>query len=199
MTKKQEIIHWCKKMNIKNYSLREDLTIDVSENVNLSNKELKALPYKFGIVQGHFICSKNELLSLNNAPDKVTKIFDCSKNKLTSLNNAPKQVGDIYCDNNKITNFQDCEITFESHFFARDNPLNIENLGIDKISGSIMGLFIISYDKNNPIKEFERYIYNTIDNEKEWAMKIEVMQSYYLKHKLDNQLSEKIKSKSRKI
>ena len=38
---KEEIGDWLKKMNIKQYTINRNLTVDVYDNVNISQKELK--------------------------------------------------------------------------------------------------------------------------------------------------------------
>ena len=48
-------------MEIKNYIINEDLTVDVNSEVYILDKELKEIPIRFGIVNGNFDCSYNEL------------------------------------------------------------------------------------------------------------------------------------------
>ena len=54
----------CFKYGIINYTINKDFSIDVNENVNLSNRGLKKLPLKFNKVNGYFDCSRNNLTSL---------------------------------------------------------------------------------------------------------------------------------------
>jgi hypothetical protein len=63
MTRKQiDII--CEEYNIQNYTINDDLSIDVYTNVNLSRLGLKELPLKFNNVRGYFNCNSNNLTSL---------------------------------------------------------------------------------------------------------------------------------------
>ncbi len=44
----------CKEYGIKDYTINQDKSIDVAQDVNLSNLKLKKLPLKFGHVYGSF-------------------------------------------------------------------------------------------------------------------------------------------------
>ena len=75
---KSEIAAWLDKYNIENYTINDDLTVDVAGNVDLYYNKLATIPIQFG---------------------KVTGWFDCSNNKLTSLEGCPSIIrGEFYCD-----------------------------------------------------------------------------------------------------
>jgi hypothetical protein len=82
----QEIHNICKVYNIKNYTINPDGSIDVKGDVFLSNKNLDKLPLKFNKVSGVFVCSYNELTSLEGSPKKLGLKLYCSGNPLTTLN-----------------------------------------------------------------------------------------------------------------
>ena len=64
--------------------------VDVNGDFNCSSKGAKTLRgVKFGKVSGSFGCSRNDLTSLEGAPQKVSGDFNCGVNKLTSLEGAP--------------------------------------------------------------------------------------------------------------
>ena len=88
-----EAVKFIKTYNIKNATLTREGTIDVYDDLNLSNKELSEIPVKIRNVLGDFDCSNNQLTSLENAPDFVTGDFNCSDNKLTSLDDKSLYVG----------------------------------------------------------------------------------------------------------
>ena len=106
-TNNAEIESWCEEIGIKNYTINSQGEIDVDGGVNLVNKHLKELPYKFGRVKGSFTLSSNEeLTSLKNCPDEVGGYFSCYHcSKLFSLEGCPKKV-------NKYFNCGDCEREF---------------------------------------------------------------------------------------
>ena len=100
-TNNAEIETWCEGMGIKDYTINSKGEIDVNGSVWLDKKDLKELPYKFGIVDGKFSLSGNKnLTSLKNCPDYVGDFFSCSScPQLDSLEGYPKKVrGNFYCN-----------------------------------------------------------------------------------------------------
>jgi hypothetical protein len=96
---RQQIQEWLDKHNITNYTIYDDLTVDVDDSVNLYAKQLIELPFKFGIVTDHFDIASNKIASLYNCPDYVGGYFDCSLNRLTSFEYCPKYIGEhLYAD-----------------------------------------------------------------------------------------------------
>jgi hypothetical protein len=105
-TTKEEVDEFCKENDVKNYKINEDLTLDVNGNVNLSDKNLSVLPFKFRDVRGCFDCSHNNLFSLINAPRSVGGDFICSFNKLKDIIFAPQTIGGSFiCSFNSIEKF----------------------------------------------------------------------------------------------
>ena len=102
-TNNAEIKTWCEEMGIKRYTINDKGEIDVDGYVDLSRRDLKELPYKFGKItgpEGVFTMYKcKNLISLKNCPDEVSRYFDidcCSK--LDSLEGCPKKVErNFYC------------------------------------------------------------------------------------------------------
>ena len=97
---KQEIEAWCEEMGIKNYTVNSQGEIDVDGSVDLYDKDLSELPYKFGRVNGYFsLRNCKNLISLKNCSSYVRRNFSCSRcTKLDSLEGCPKEVGgDFYC------------------------------------------------------------------------------------------------------
>ena len=86
---------------IENYTWN-DGKLDVNRGVNLSNKGLTKLPFKFGVVKGYFYCDNNQLTSLQGAPEEVGGYFSCGYNRLTSLQGAPERVGGDFVCSNKL-------------------------------------------------------------------------------------------------
>ena len=99
-TNNAEIEAWCEEMGIRNYTINSQGEIDVEGYVNLFNKDIKELPYKFGRVGGWFDLSfNNNLTSLKNCPNYVGGYFSCSFcTQLNLLEGCPKKVmGNFYC------------------------------------------------------------------------------------------------------
>lgn len=87
---------WLDSMLIENYTINENLTVDVKGDVNIANADLWEMPFKFGRVTGDFNCSHNRLITLKGCPDYVGEDFDCSYNILQTLLHTPKYIGGRY-------------------------------------------------------------------------------------------------------
>lgn len=103
---------WLKEHNIYNYTLNDDLTIDVDGPVNLSYELNGNLPdyIKFShITNGYFMSTHNNMTSLKGSPKTIDKgnanyrgNFEVNNNNLTSLKYAPKKIsGNFICADNK--------------------------------------------------------------------------------------------------
>ena len=92
---------------ITNYEFDQNGFLNVFSDVDLSGKNLKELPFKFGKVIGKFNCPYNNLTSLKGAPKEVGGNFWCSSNGLTSLEGAPEKVGGKFnCASNSLTSLE---------------------------------------------------------------------------------------------
>ena len=103
-TNNVEIEAWCEEMGIEDYTINSKGEIDVDGNVDLTYKNFKELPYKFGKVKGYFsVMMCLNLKTLKNCPDYVDSYFGCDRcPKLESLEGCPKEVGrNFYCDDCK--------------------------------------------------------------------------------------------------
>lgn len=61
---KKEIQAWLDEMEIKNYTINDDLIVDVNGDVTLSFKKLKTIPVQFGVLKGNFNCSILSLIHI---------------------------------------------------------------------------------------------------------------------------------------
>ena len=148
MESKRDIHSICKKWGIENYTINDDVSIDVDGNVNLAydlyREELTKIPLKFGNIIGDFECDRNQLITLKGSPKSVVGNFDCSGNQLTSLEYCPESVGGnfdchsnqltsleglpeiggyINCRRNQITDFRGVSEFFEGLFYCEGNPI----------------------------------------------------------------------------
>ena len=100
----QEIKSWCEEMDIENYTINSQGEIDVDGDVDLTYKDFKELPYKFGRVDGWFdMGGCQNLTSLKNCPNYVGGYLGCDRcPKLDSLEGCPKEVRwNFYCSDCK--------------------------------------------------------------------------------------------------
>jgi hypothetical protein len=126
----------CKKLGIKNWSLNDDGSIDVDEDVNIPFKKLTKLPLKFRNVSGNFDCSFNDLTSLEGSPKSVSGGFNCSYNKLTSLEGSPESVGGYFdCSYNNLTSLEGSPKSVGGDFYCSDNNLTSLEGGPKSVSG----------------------------------------------------------------
>jgi|ERR1035437_6255690 hypothetical protein len=98
---------WLDEMGVKNYTINDDLTINVEGHVDLSNRDLIRFPnyIKFNHISGDFSCADNQLISLKGCPTSINPgFFNCKCNQLISLESWPSSVrgGYFFCRNNKI-------------------------------------------------------------------------------------------------
>ena len=122
---REEIKKICEELNIQKYFINEDGSLNVMQNVNISNKGLDHIPLRFKSVQGYFSCSENKLTSLFGCPDIVTTNFYCNDNELLTLEHSPKMVmGDFLCNQNKITSLVGCTESIGGSFYFQGNNLN---------------------------------------------------------------------------
>jgi len=96
-TTKQALINWLDKYRITNYTINEDLSVDVDDSVYFYEINLKEPPFKFNIVKDDFYCGNNQLTSTEFFPKEVYGYFYCFNNKFKNLDNFPKIIkGNIH-------------------------------------------------------------------------------------------------------
>ncbi len=131
---KDDIKQWLDSAEISNYTINDDLTVDVDGYVSLTRMNLVKIPVQFGVVSGYFSCMRNELTSLKGCPRTVTGDFNCSYNKLTSLDGCPEKViGDFICSINLIKDLKNFKTHISGTFihFTRHEEsgiLELQNL-----------------------------------------------------------------------
>lgn len=107
---KKQIQRWLDKHEIKNYTINDDLTVDVNGDVFLFGCQLRIIPFKFGVINGFFDCSNNHIRDSNFFPIWVGDYFDCSDNKLIELNSRLTFVGKWFdCRWNNIKSIDNIE------------------------------------------------------------------------------------------
>lgn len=133
---KASIELWLNEMKIKDYTINNDLTVDVDGDVNLFSKNLTHIPIQFGAVKNFFIIN-NKLTSLVGAPFEVDGYFYCQNNQLTSLKGAPQVVnGTFNCSHNKLTSLEGSPREIAGIFDCSYNLLKSLEGGPDSVFGS---------------------------------------------------------------
>jgi hypothetical protein len=115
---------------IKNYTINDDLSVDVDGDVVFWRGNLKKLPVQFGIVTGKFSASNFGLETLKGFPKHVGTYLFINRNKLTSLEHIPAYVGmSISCKNNNIKELDYLPLNYEGMIIC--------DIFVDEIDDSI--------------------------------------------------------------
>ncbi len=113
------------KLQVIHYTINEDGSIDVDDDVYLDSENFgDTLPFNFNKINGLFTIHGNELKTLKNCPKYIGSDFDCSENKLKSLEFAPEYVGKNYfCNNNELATLNGCIEEVHGNFECNNNLL----------------------------------------------------------------------------
>lgn len=129
----------CIKNSIKNYTINDDLSIDVDGNVDFSYGNLWYIPLKFRNVSGNFNVYSNELESLQGAPDFVGGYFSCHHNNLSTLEFVPKEIaGNFNCSHNDIVNLNHFPEKIGKYIYIASNLEFVEDENFYKRLYSIL-------------------------------------------------------------
>jgi hypothetical protein len=86
---------WLKQHNIANYVIKDDLTIDVQNNLQLIDLKESSLPeyINFGYVYGKLECLNNNFTTMRGFPKKIGRFANINYNKkLRSLEFLPQEI-----------------------------------------------------------------------------------------------------------
>ena len=162
-TTREEVIQVCEKYEIENYTINDDLSIDVDDNVHLGFKMLEYLPLKFNYVSGGFGCYENKLISLEGSPQILDGSFLCFENELKSLEGSPSVVnGNFICYENELESLEGCPQILDGDFSCSDNKLkDLEHFpevnGIISMRGNPVDLLVHTFIKNADIFMIEDF------------------------------------------
>jgi hypothetical protein len=152
LTQRTDIEKWLDEMNIQNYIINQDLTVNVTGHVNLQNKDLDCIPIQFNKVSGGFCCRNNLLTSLKGTPRIIDGSFECEYNLLTDYQYVPMHVGHSFVCSGKIDLMQLIDV------FIGDNFAHFYQHEGDKIL--LLSKFYAPFANgqlvNIPMKEFSQ-------------------------------------------
>jgi len=150
-TTREEVIQVCEKYEIENYTINDDLSIDIDGNVNLYYRRLEYLPLKFNYVSGYFGCPENQLETLEGCPQRVGGSFDCDYNQLETLKGSPQTVGGYFnCYRNELKTLEGSPQTVYGGFNCDDNVLTSLEGGPQTVGGSFTC-------NNNKLRDLEHF------------------------------------------
>ena len=111
-------------IDISDFTINQDGSVDVRGNVYLQEKKLFKLPLQFNKVSGQFNISHNNLKSLKGCPIEVRESFYCHNNELHTLKYGPKKVGGHFsCDDNYLDTLKNGPETVGGSYQATNNNL----------------------------------------------------------------------------
>ena len=115
--------------------------VDVLGGIFMRYNSQTQLPVEFGVVQGNFDCSNNNLLTLKGCPKVVTGRFECQANNLTSLEYCPESIdGGIRCGFNPFVPTKELFQTLAKHdVLDRDIVMAQLKLGFHRHYGLTKG------------------------------------------------------------
>lgn len=138
-------------INIENFTINNDLTVDVDGDVNLYDRTITKLPFKFGKVTGNFSISESRLETLEGCPYEIGGNFNCWDCNLTSLEFSPLEIGAYMdCSGNKLTSLKGMPLEIGSDFDCYHNKIK----ELDSVS-NIEGY--INCDEDVDITKFQGY------------------------------------------
>ena len=197
-TTKEEVIEVCERHRIKNYTINDDLSIDVDGNVDLSSRNLEYLPLRFNYIEGSFDCSNNELKTLEGCPQTVGGDFDCHRNELKTLEGSPQTVGgDFNCHFNKLETLEGGPQTVGGDFDCYRNELkDLEHFpavsGDIDIEENTVNLLVYTFIKNADSFMIEDFIDYEIVRNRDTVM-LDRLQTFIRDNDLEMPDLEKIK------
>ena len=123
---KVKIKKWLEEFEISQYTINDNLTVDVNDHVDISYCHLKKIPIQFGVINGSFNCSHNKLTTLKGAPFIVRGLFNCSFNLLKDLSYSPKEAQNLICSNNKLTTLKGAPQDLVNMYCEKNRLTNLE-------------------------------------------------------------------------
>ena len=148
---KKQIQDWLIHVNINltDCVIYDDLSVDVQENVNLSNCNISEIPIQFATIDGYFDISDNQLQNLKNSPKVVLGNFFCNNNQLTSLSGSPEYIkGSFECRDNRLNNLLGITQKIGGRVDCRSNHL----ITLDGIAEKLAGALICCFNKISSLK-----------------------------------------------
>ena len=121
--KESKIKAWLDEMGIRNYTIKDDFTIDTKDSVEIINRKLEKFPefIKFDKVWGYFDMDFNAFTDFKGCPNFVDGYFSCQGNRFTSLDGLPHTVnGNFYYT--PTDNFSDYDISSVCRIEGKINP-----------------------------------------------------------------------------
>jgi hypothetical protein len=185
----EQVEKWLKKHNIVAYEIKENLVVDVHNNISLDMQKIKSLPVQFGKVYGDFSCVATSLETLQGFPHEVTCNLWITDNALTSesLKDAPAIIGlNCYLFGNPITSLKELKSTIGMNIFAQGLELSFDD--IDSWNSTIKDNIILSYHEQ--FDYLQHYRDKSGDIDMSYDLFKKVLKAKKLNDKLESEMVE---------
>lgn len=135
---REAIQDWLSEVGITDYTIDEQLVVNVNKSILVTDKKIPYLPVQFGEIKGNFFFQNVGLKSLKGFPHTVKGAVSVVNNKLKSFKYSPDTItGDYAVNGNKFESFKNLRTKIGSVFFCQDNPLkNIDDINFE-VKGQI--------------------------------------------------------------
>ena len=130
------------------WSVNRKGLVDVERNFWCDSQGLENfLGIRFGKVSEYFVCSDNQLRTLEGAPIEVGKNFSCSGNQLRTLEGSPRVVGGhFYCHKNPLISLEGAPEMIKHEFWFKNTwfRYNLQSFlnKIDRIKPDVISLLL---------------------------------------------------------
>lgn len=156
---KAEVEEFLEKSSIFNYTINDDLSVNVNQNVNIIWENIKLIPIEFRIIEGNVVLSGNKLQSLKGLPREIYGVLDISNNQLRTLEGCPEIIhGDFDVSDCFLKSLEFGPKQVMGDYIAERNEL----IDIEGIAKEIEGDLIIKEQKSN--KKFTKSQINSLSN-----------------------------------
>ena len=156
---KAEVEEFLEKSSIFNYSINDDLSVNVNQNVNIIWENIKLIPIEFRSIEGNVVLSGNKLQSLKGLPKEIYGVLDISNNQLRTLEGCPEIVhGDFDVSDCFLKSLEFGPKKVMGDYIAERNEL----VDIEGIAKEIEGDLIIKDQKSN--KKFNKSLINSLSD-----------------------------------
>lgn len=158
----EEINRYCVNNNIRNYTINDDFSIDVNDNVFMANERIESFPVKFNIIHGGFYCNDNNLETFKNFPKRITGDFDCTHNNFKDLNNFPIVGGRVRLVFNPVYIVARIFMTKDNKFELLDEFNEYSIIRGDDILWNRLKIFCDDFDLEIPDIDRIKEVYTVI-------------------------------------
>jgi len=148
---------WLNDHYIRVYTINEDFSIDIPNDVELSDCLFGNLPdyIQFGTFKGDFDCNDVGLTTMKGFPKHVAGNFSCYDNNLTSCEFAPEFIGEScsFTNNPELSDITGFPKYIGSDLFIRDTKLSY---ALIRKSLAVKGDIFVSIIKESTNQTFTR-------------------------------------------